>query len=453
MAGKFWFRKRDDRGRGKESGFDDRHSETGAVAITDDVFPVSLTDEEEESATNAGQVIEQIKREAQVTKVKADRLKGEKGTRISYSEASTAGVKPAEGQGKSEHDMSIMANKNANVSKSTTFSGATGNIIPMGKPVMTPVRMAPKTAPVKLKSVSESKKNTAVGVDQTVTDNRQVTPALKVVNKERSSGPLVDSRPRFSINLGKPDSSDAAAPGKFGSEAVKIEKPQNDQRKLYYQLMNGLYDAVLILDDHGHVVDCNERVLKLLGYTREDSWDMPIDQVIKGMNSQMFEHLKRNLAENHNVLITARCFRSDGGSFKGEIGVSTLSLTSESNVVFAIRNVDQRKSTMDELRRAAAAFDVALVPAFVCNLEGFFTNVNRNLLKSFGISDVAEALKLRFVDLLPDAARFFAKALSGESIREKLDVTDAQGHVIKLELALEAVKNGNEVVAGSILPI
>ncbi|NLG01004.1 MAG: hypothetical protein GX565_12760, partial [Lentisphaerae bacterium] len=32
-------------------------------------------------------------------------------------------------------------------------------------------------------------------------------------------------------------------------------RPKPDQRVLYYQLMDGLYDAILILDDQGHVVD------------------------------------------------------------------------------------------------------------------------------------------------------------------------------------------------------
>jgi len=169
----------------------------------------------------------------------------------------------------------------------------------------------------------------------------------------------------------------------------------------------------------------------------------------------MFAHLKKNLEENHNVLITARCFKQDGDSFKGEIGVSTLSLTRENNVVFAIRNVDQRKSTMAELRKAAAAFDIALVSAFACNPEGFFTNVNKTLMESFGIPDAKQALKVRFIDILPDAARLFAKALNGENVREKLVVTDAEGLTVKIDIALAPVKNGTDVsgVAGSILPL
>jgi PAS domain S-box-containing protein len=203
------------------------------------------------------------------------------------------------------------------------------------------------------------------------------------------------------------------------------------------------------------VVDCSKRVAELLGYAREDAWDLPIDKIITGMSFQMFAHLRRNLAENHHILIDARCFRQDGTSFAGEVGVSTLSLTRGHNIVFAIRNVERRKNAMDDLRRGQAAFDVALVPAFVCDTDGFFQIVNQAFLDSFGIPDATQAKSVRFMDLLPDAARLFLRASCGEKMREKLNVSTAGGQTVKLELALAPVQSGQNTtaVAGSILQI
>jgi len=232
-----------------------------------------------------------------------------------------------------------------------------------------------------------------------------------------------------------------------------IVRPKTDQRALYYELMNGLYDALLILDDQGHVVDSNARVASVLGYTREDSWDLPIDKVITGMSPQMFEHLRQNLSENHQVLIDARCFRRDGSSFMGEVGVSTLSLTrGGSNMVFAIRNVERRKNAMEEMRKSQAALQIALVPAFVCDTEGFFQIANQALLESFGIPDEAQAKSVRFVDVLPDAARFFLRAACGEKIRETIQVSTPNGPAVKIEISFSPVQNGANVtaVAGSM---
>ncbi|MDD2600084.1 MAG: PAS domain-containing protein [Kiritimatiellae bacterium] len=324
---------------------------------------------------------------------------------------------------------------------------------PSGRPVLTPVRRSVTGAPVKLKSVSKRIENPAPAVS--VELRKPATAGLKVIGKP-SAPEAEKTQTQFGLHA-RPTETLKKAPLLHEKSTVNegYVKPKGDQRVLYYQLMNGLYDAVLVLDDKGHVVDCNERVQKVLGFSREDAWDMPIDQVIKGMNSQMYAHLKRNLSENHHILITARCYRRDGESFKGEIGVSTLSLTRENNVVFAIRNVDQRKSVMAELRKSAAAFEVALVPAFACNLEGYFTAVNQALMEALGIADEKEAKKVRFIDVLPDAARAFVKCLAGERQRETLLAPTTGGHPVKIDVALAPIMNGREVtgIAGSILQL
>ena len=69
----------------------------------------------------------------------------------------------------------------------------------------------------------------------------------------------------------------------FPYPATTLIRPQPNQKVLYYQLMNGLYDAVLILDQNGHIVDCNTRVTPVLAYNRDEMWDMPVADVIKGI--------------------------------------------------------------------------------------------------------------------------------------------------------------------------
>jgi PAS domain S-box-containing protein len=256
-----------------------------------------------------------------------------------------------------------------------------------------------------------------------------------------------------------PDNKEAtenAEQNKATTESYGIPvRPKPDQRALYYQLINGLYDAILILDEKGFVVDCNSRLTKVLGYAREDSWDLPISKIITGMSTRMLEHLKRNLAENHHIMLDARCLRKDGTSFTAEIGVSVFSLTRGDNMVFMIRNVERRKQAMDELRKSHAALETALSPAFVCDADGFFEIVNTAFLESFSIPDAEQAKALRFADLLPDGARSFLRAACGEKIREKLLITLPDGGQLSLDMALAPVQSGQTItgVAGSIMPI
>ena len=315
-----------------------------------------------------------------------------------------------------------------------------------------------ETAKVVLKAVGGSVRPTSTSPAVAVGASVSQAPAAGAAGRPQVFG----LRPKVGASSG-------AAPAAVVTEGGKVEtktpaerdadeavvRPKTDQRVLYYQLMNGLYDALLILDDQGHVVDCSKRVEEVLGYSREDAWDLPIGKVITGMSAQMFGHLKRNLAENHHILIDARCFRKDGSSFTGEVGVSTLSLTRGDNMVFAIRNVERRKSAIEDLRKSRAAMDVALASTFVCDPDGFFLMVNQALLEAFGIPDEAQAKSVRFMDILPDAARFFLRAACGEKLREKLQVPTPEGLTIKIEVALMPVQNGQNItaVAGSILQL
>ena len=124
--------------------------------------------------------------------------------------------------------------------------------------------------------------------------------------------------------------------------ATTLIRPQPNQKVLYYQLMNGLYDAVLILDQNGHIVDCNTRVTPVLAYNRDEMWDMPVADVIKGIGPQIFQQMKDALYNNHQVLINAKCTRKDGTTFQGEVGVCLMHLTRGENLVFTIRNVEKR---------------------------------------------------------------------------------------------------------------
>lgn len=338
------------------------------------------------------------------------------------------------------------------------------------RPVLTPVRMATPTEPVRLKPLSAAPAapppapaaapGAAAGGLRPVGGSFGLRPKEGVVPLGGAPAAPAPAAAAAPAPAAAPQADPSAAAGAAEKGVVErdadgIIRPKTDQRALYYQLMNGLYDAVLILDDQGHIVDCNARVTAMLGYSREDTWDLPIDKVITGMSNQMFEHLKRNLAENHHILIDARCFRQDGTSFAGEVGVSTLSLTRGSNIVFAIRNVDRRKNAMDEMRKGQAALEVSLAPSFVCDMDGFFVVVNQALLDAFGIPDEAQAKNVRFIDLLPDAARFFLRASCGEKLRESLRVPTPSGVPLKVELALKPVQNGQTVtgVAGSILQV
>ena len=139
--------------------------------------------------------------------------------------------------------------------------------------------------------------------------------------------------------VAQPDAASVSVPAQT-APTVPV-RPMKGQKALYYQMMNAIYDAVLILDDNGHVVDCNERVPAILGHTREELWDEPVGTLIPGITSQIFAKMKTGLHGNRRVLISARCHRKDGSTFHGEVGAGLIDLTGE-NLVLTIRNIEKR---------------------------------------------------------------------------------------------------------------
>ena len=98
---------------------------------------------------------------------------------------------------------------------------------------------------------------------------------------------------------------------------------------------------MLVLDDNGHIVDCNGRVESVLGYTRDELWDAPVTDVAPALNVQIFHQMKEGLRNQRRVLVNTRCRCKDGSTFHGEIGVGIMELFGE-NLVLSIRNIEKR---------------------------------------------------------------------------------------------------------------
>lgn len=124
------------------------------------------------------------------------------------------------------------------------------------------------------------------------------------------------------------------------------------QRELYRSLMDALYDAVLIVDEKGHVVDSNPRVEQTFGYSKDDMWDMSMQQLVKGFGQHVLVQLAEPLHEHRPVIIDGRGIRKDGSLFNAEITVGRVKLGRTENILMAIRDVSKRLQAAQEKMRA-----------------------------------------------------------------------------------------------------
>lgn len=240
-------------------------------------------------------------------------------------------------------------------------------------------------------------------------------------------------------------------------ELKAILRPKNNAKTIYDQFLNGLYDLVILVDRHGHIVECNRRAETMLGYAnRTDTWDMPISKIINGMTPPLFEQLKQSLATNDYAMINSRCICKDGATFPCEIGVSKTSF-SGNNIVFSIRNSERHQAQELEARQQKQALEFSLAPTFICTpQDGAFISVNQSFLDAFGIPTRQAALDITFFDLMPNLRELFGKAIAGVKVHEKMEIAAAAGQNIKIEIVLAPAFASNKTihaVIGSLMQI
>ena len=114
---------------------------------------------------------------------------------------------------------------------------------------------------------------------------------------------------------------------------------------LYKELINGLYDAVLITNLDGQILDCNPRAMDFLRMDKEAICGLTIFDVIAGADHSMIDGIITNMQNNRRTVIECDCHRVDGTAFPSEITVSLVHLNDDGQLCFFVRNVTRRRET------------------------------------------------------------------------------------------------------------
>ncbi|MCX6992473.1 MAG: ATP-binding protein [Kiritimatiellaeota bacterium] len=119
----------------------------------------------------------------------------------------------------------------------------------------------------------------------------------------------------------------------------------------YQELLQSLYDGVLITDATGRIMDVNERAMDFLLYTKDELSRLNIINIIAGANEVLLETLRKNIEQRRYTLIEASCIRKDRTTFPAEIATNRLVLTPEGHLCFFVRNITKRKKAEEALKQ------------------------------------------------------------------------------------------------------
>ena len=112
---------------------------------------------------------------------------------------------------------------------------------------------------------------------------------------------------------------------------------------IYREFLQSIYDAVLIADWEGHIVDGNTRSDDFFRYTTPELRAMTLGDIVRGLNSNILGSICANLDRGRFTLIEeAYCRRKDYSVFPAEIAVNKLHLGDEKQLCLFVRDITRR---------------------------------------------------------------------------------------------------------------
>ncbi len=143
-----------------------------------------------------------------------------------------------------------------------------------------------------------------------------------------------------------------------GLDLINQETPssshqsQKTYERDFNELLESVYDAVIITDVNGNVTKFNGRALEYFDYPMQTFYRLNVLNIISGADEHTLKTIYQTLVSERRIFIEGFCIRRDNSVFPAEIAVSILHIYDHEQLCFFIRNISVRIQTEEALREA-----------------------------------------------------------------------------------------------------
>ena len=221
----------------------------------------------------------------------------------------------------------------------------------------------------------------------------------------------------------------------------------------YEQLLQGLYDAVLISDLDGRIIDGNRRAMEFLQLSAGELTTSHVTGLISGLNGQVLEQVRKHLAAGRFTVLDATCVRKDGSAFPAEIAISRINLTVPGNLVFSVRNIERRKRTQERLRIEHNALQNSANAVAITGPEGNIKYVNPAFLALWGCERTDAVVGRNIREMWhdgEDTPELVRKPLAGESWIGVIGMRRYDGRQMYLQATAAPNRDGDQKLVGMV---
>jgi len=222
----------------------------------------------------------------------------------------------------------------------------------------------------------------------------------------------------------------------------------------YSQLLKSLYDAAIITDTTGNIIDVNDRAIEFLQYDAAELKKMHIHALISGADAGLMSTIKEILHSDRYLLIQAYCLRKDETIFPTEISINFLELE-ETRYCLLIRDITVRRQSEEMLRTGFNAINNASNGIAVADLQGTLVYVNPAAAALWGYIEPSDMIGQNVCDLwvTPDDAVPFLKNVVENQLDwsgEIMAVT-RRGAPVYVQVAVACNRDAEDQLIGMVL--
>jgi PAS domain S-box-containing protein len=242
-----------------------------------------------------------------------------------------------------------------------------------------------------------------------------------------------------------------SAASSMESKSVRADARQSGSR--YRDLLESIYDAVVITDLTGLIDEVNRRAVEFLQYAAQDLNGNFVGDVVLGATPELMTTLLENLDNERFTLIQAHCRRRDDSTFPAEIAVSRLRFGTE-RLCFFVRDITVRRQAEEMLRTEHNALQNAGTGIGIANLRMQLKYANPALARMLGYADPGDLTSVPVGELLWDATD--TDKLLGELARGHRDwggevtVRKADGERLAVQLAAACNRSADGEAVGFV---
>lgn len=212
----------------------------------------------------------------------------------------------------------------------------------------------------------------------------------------------------------------------------------------FNELFQNVYDAAIITDSKGAIVNANARAVEFLQYDRSELVGLSVLNVMSGADDSLLETLWDNLQNERFTLIQAYCVRKDGTFFPSEIAVNKLRLD-EIHLCFFLRDITLRKQSEEMLMTEHNAIQNSANGIGMADLDMKLEYINPAMVRMWQSESVDDLLGADILGLLADkeSGSDMIKAVMSDSQGWSGEMKAVRADGVEFDVQVSAVCNRN----------